>query len=57
MQCRYSPDMAEKQKKPYQTPTLERMNEKARVVSGMPPVPGPPAGATASPIAPGATVF
>ena len=49
--------MAEKQKKPYQTPTLERMNEKARVVSGMPPVPGPPAGATASPIAPGATVF
>ncbi len=49
--------MSEKKKKPYQKPELVHMNEKAKSVTGAPPVPGAPAAATASPIAPGATVF
>jgi hypothetical protein len=44
-------------RKPYLKPELERMNEKVGVVTGQPPVPGAPASAQASPIAPGATVF
>lgn len=44
-------------RKPYERPKLERMNEKVPVADGAPPVPGAPASAQASPIAPGATVF
>ncbi len=44
-------------KKAYERPKLERMNEKAPVVNGAPPVPGAPAAAQASPVAPGASVF
>lgn len=47
----------QKNRKPYEPPKVERMNEKVSVVSGMPPVPGPPVAAQASPVAPGATVF
>ncbi|HLG20416.1 MAG TPA: hypothetical protein VI895_11455 [Bdellovibrionota bacterium] len=47
----------EPERKPYVKPKLERMNEKVPVVTGAPPVPGAPAAATASPVAPGATVF
>ncbi len=47
-----------KTKKKYVKPEFKRMNEKhPAVVSGMPPVPGPPVSAQASPVAPGAKVF
>jgi hypothetical protein len=53
-----APRKADQGKKPYEKPELKRMNpEHPAVVTGRPPVPGAPASAQASPIAPGATVF
>ncbi len=49
--------LSKEERKTYIKPKLERMNEKVGVVDGMPPVPGPPVSAQASPVAPGATVF
>ena len=47
-----------KKKKKYVSPELKQMNhEHPAVVSAAPPVPGASTAVTASPIAPGATVF
>ena len=48
-------------KQPYEKPTLRKHNEIVENTTnfsvGGPPVPGPPAGAQASPTVPAATVF